>query len=252
MGEDERKKVEAETDLEHLKKEIEQKGKEIEQLKKTVEQMRAQNLGKGKTADVNELGKIFKDVSKLFDGGFSVFGSTDKIQGGKSEGRGLIGLINDLDKLAEKSQTYNKRISIGKKGVMDLHVSSRPIRGPDATKPSSPLKISKPKSKTPSINAQVPPTALSIEEKESIVDVFEEKEHINIMTELPGIEEKDVNIQVEGDILTISAETLARKYYKEVKLSTSVEKGSIKSKFRNGILEITLRKAKDDPEFAPI
>ena len=205
--------------------------------------MRTQTQEKGKTADANELGKIFKDVSELLDGGFSIFGATDKTQGGKSEGRGLIGLINDLDKLTEKSQTYQKRINIGKKGVMDLHVSSRPIRGSDTAKPSSPLKISKPKSKTPSTSTQIPPTAPSIEEKESIVDVFEEEDHIKIMAELPGVEERDVNLKIEGDVLTISAETSARKYYKEVKLPTSVEKDSVESKYRNGILEIKLRKA---------
>ena len=251
MEEDERKKVEAETDLEHLKKEIEQKGKVIEQLKKTVEEMRTQTQGKGKTADANELGKIFKAVSELLDGGFSLFGTTDNTQGGKSEGSGLIGLINDLDKLTEKSQTYQKRINIGKKGVMDLHVSSRPIRGSDTIKPSSPLKISKPKSKTPSTSTQIPPTAPSIEEKESIVDVFEEKDHINIMIELPGIEEKDVNLKIEDYILVISVVTPARKYYKEVKLPTSVKKDSVESKYRNGILEIKLRKAKDNHTFTP-
>ena len=205
--------------------------------------MRTQTQEKGKTADANELGKIFKDVSELLDGGFSIFGATDKTQGGKSEGRGLIGLINDLDKLTEKSQTYQKRINIGKKGVMDLHVSSRPIRGSGTAKPSSPLKISKLKSKTPSTSTQIPPTAPSIEEKESIVDVFEEEDHIKIMAELPGVEERDVNLKIEGDVLTISAETSARKYYKEVKLPTSVEKDSVESKYRNGILEIKLRKA---------
>ena len=39
MEKEKGKKIEAEKDLEQLKKEIEQKGKEIEQLKKTVEEM---------------------------------------------------------------------------------------------------------------------------------------------------------------------------------------------------------------------
>ena len=210
--------------------------------------MKTQIQGKGKTGDAIELGKIFNDVSELLDVGFGIFGTTGKIQGGKSEGRGLVGLINDLAELTEKSQTYQKRINLEKKGVIDFHVSSRPIKGSYTTKPSSPLKISKPKSKTPSTSTQIPPTAPSIEEKESIVDVFEEEDHINIMAELPGVEEKDVNLKIEDDVLTISAETPARKYYKEVKLPTSVEKDSVESKYRNGILEIKLRKAKDNPK----
>jgi HSP20 family protein len=243
-----KKKIEAEKDLEQLKKEIEQKGKEIEQLKKTVEEMRTQIQGKEKTADAVELGKIFNDVSELLDVGFNIFGTTGKIQGGKSEGRGLIGLINDLAKLTEKSQTYQKRINLGKKGVIDFRVSSRPIKGSYTTKPSSPLKISKPKSKTPSTSTQIPPTAPSIEEREPIVDVFEEEDHINIMAELPGVEEKDVNLKMKSNLLTISADTPVRKYYKEVKLPTSIKCDLIESKLRNGILEVKLRKAKDPGE----
>ena len=246
--EEKRKKIETEKDLEQLKKEIEQKGKEIEQLKKTVEEMGTQIQGKEKTAEAVELGKMFNDVSGLLDVGFNIFGTAGKIQGGKSEGKGLVGLINDLARLAEKSETYQKRINLGKKGVIDFRVSSRPIKGSYTTKPSSPLKISKPKSKTPSTSTQIPPTAPSIEEREPIVDVFEEEDHINIMAELPGVEEKDVNLKIENNVLTISADTSVRKYYKEVKLPTSIKCDLIDSKLRNGILEVKLRKTKDPGE----
>lgn len=243
--EEKRKKIETEKDLEQLKKEIAQKGKEIEQLKKTVEEMGTQIQGKEKTAEAVELGKMFDDVSGLLDVGFNIFGTAGKIQGGKSEGKGLVGLINDLARLAEKSETYQKRINLGKKGVIDFRVSSRPIKGSYTTKPTSPLKISKPKSKTPSTSMPISPTTPSIEEKEPIIDVFEDGDHINIMAELPGIEENDVNLKIENNVLTISADTPAKKYSKEVKLPTSVEKDSVESKYRNGILEVKLTKAKD-------
>jgi len=243
--EEKRKKIETEKDLEQLKKEIAQKGKEIEQLKKTVEEMGTQIQGKEKTAEAVELGKMFDDVSGLLDVGFNIFGTAGKIQGGKSEGKGLVGLINDLARLAEKSETYQKRINLGKKGVIDFRVSSRPIKGSYTTKPTSPLKISKPKSKTPSRSMPISPTTPSIEEKEPIIDVFEDGDHINIMAELPGIEENDVNLKIENNVLTISADTPAKKYSKEVKLPTSVEKDSVESKYRNGILEVKLTKAKD-------
>ena len=248
MTEEEKEKKPEEKDLKRLKKEIEQKGKEIEQLKKTVEEMRTKIQEKEKTGEEVELNKIFNEVSEILNVGFSIFGVTSKIGGGQSEGKGLIGLINDLSKLAEKSQTYQKRINLGKKGVIDIHVSSRPIKGPYTTKPTSPLKISKPKSKIPSTNTQMPLITPSIEEKEPIVDVIEEKDLINIMAELPGVEEKDINLKIEKDTLTISTETPARKYHKEVKLPTPVEENSLESKYRNGILEVKLRKARDSQE----
>lgn len=230
-----------------LKKEVAQKGKEIEQLKKTVEDMRTQIQEKEKTAEAVELGKVFDDVSELLDVGFNIFGTSGKIQGEKSKGEGLVGLINDLAKLAEKSQTYQKRINLGKRGVVELHVSSRPIKG-YTTKPTDRLKISKPKNKTLPTSVPMPPTVFSIEEKEPIVDVFEDGDNVKVMAELPGVEENDVNLKIENNVLTISADTPARKYSKEVKLPTSIERDSVESKLRNGILEVKLRKAKDHGE----
>jgi HSP20 family molecular chaperone IbpA len=242
------KKVEAEKDLEQLKKEIAQKGKEIEQLKKTVEEMRTQIQGKEKTGEAVELGKAFDDVSEMLDAGFSIFGTSGKIQDRKPRGKGLIGLINDLAKLAEKSQTYQKRVNLGKRGVVDFRVSSRPIKRPYATKPLSRLKISKPKSKKPTTRTPMPPPAASINEKEPIIDIFEEEDHINVMAELPGVEENDVRLKIGDNLLTISADTSEKKYYKEVKLPTSVEKKSVESKYRNGVLEVKLKKAKNTGE----
>jgi len=242
------KKVETEKDLEQLRKEIAQKGKEIEQLKKTMEEMRTQIQGKEKTDEAVELGKVFDDVSELLDVGFSIFGTSGNIQGGKPKGHGLIELVNDLAKLAEKSETYQKRINLGKRGVVDFRVSSHPIKGHYRTEPTGRLKISKPKSKIPPTRTPMPPTTASIEEKEPIVDIFEEKDHVNVMAELPGVKENDVNLKIENNILTISADTPERKYCKEVKLPTSVEKDSVESKYRNGILEVKLRKAKDTRE----
>ena len=119
-------------DLEKLKKEIAQKGKEIEQLKKSVEEMRTQIKGNEKTGEEAEIGRVFDDVSGLLDVGFGIFGVSDKAQGEKP--KGLIGLVNDLAKLAEKSQTYQKRINLGKGAVVDFRVSSHPIRESPCTK----------------------------------------------------------------------------------------------------------------------
>jgi len=244
MKKEKKEKIEVEKDLEALRKEIEQKGKEIEQLKKTVEEMRTQIQEKEKTGEEAELGKIFDDISELLDVGFGLFGTSERAQSEESKGQGLIGLINDLAKLAEKSQTYQKRINLGKMGKIDFRVSTRPIKGSYTKETTNKIKISKPK-KTPPAPPQMPLTAAPIKEREPIVDVFEGGDYVNVMTELPGVEESDITLKIENNTLTISADTPARKYYKEVKLPISVGKDSVESKFRNGILDVKLRKAKD-------
>lgn len=79
------------------------------------------------------------------------------------------------------------------------------------------------------------------EVREPLTDVFDKKEQIIVTAELPGIEEKDIKIDVEDEILKISAETRDRRYNKEITLSSGVTK-EIESTYKNGVLEIKLKK----------
>jgi len=244
MGKEEERKIETEKDLEQLKKEIAQKGKEIEQLKKMIEEIRTQIQGK-ETNETTEISKIFEDVSELVDVGFSIFGTSSEAKSEKSKGKGLIGLINDLAALAEKSETYQKRVNFGKRGVVDIRVSSRPIRGTCMTKATGHMRISEPKKETPPTHPQTLPTTGSIKEREPIVDIFEEEDQIRVMAELPDVEENQINLNIDNNTLTISTDTPDRKYYKKVELPDPVEKDSVESIYRNGILEVKLKKIKD-------
>lgn len=80
------------------------------------------------------------------------------------------------------------------------------------------------------------------ETREPLADVLDEGGQLTVIVELPGVEEKDIQVRVEGDILEISATTRARKYHKEVLLPTPVDPASLKSAHRNGVLEVTLTK----------
>jgi len=80
------------------------------------------------------------------------------------------------------------------------------------------------------------------EVREPIVDVFDEGEKLVVIAELPGVEEKDIHLEVKDDILALSAEAKDRKYSKEVLLPSPVDADSMESSYKNGILEIKLRK----------
>jgi HSP20 family molecular chaperone IbpA len=240
-----RKKVEEKKDLEQLKKGIEQKGKEIEQLKKTIEEIRTQVQRKEKNGEVAELGKIFDNVSELLDVGFNIFGVSGKIQGGESKGKGLFGLVNDLAELAEKSEIHQKRVKLGEKGVIDLRIRSGPIRRSHATRSTGSLKISKPKKEISLERNPKLPTTGPTEQCEPIIDIFNEKDHIKVMAELPSVEENEINLDIEDNTLTISIDTPKRKYYRKLELPTCVKKDAVESNYRNGILEVKLKKAKN-------
>jgi len=80
------------------------------------------------------------------------------------------------------------------------------------------------------------------ETREPLVDVLDEGDRLVVIAELPGVEEKDIHLEVKSDILEIVASNRDRKYEKEVLLPSAVDPESLESSYRNGILEIRLAK----------
>ena len=80
------------------------------------------------------------------------------------------------------------------------------------------------------------------EVREPIVDVFDEKGYIRLIAELPGVSEDKIKIEVTGDILNLTASDTDKKYAKEILLPSKVNPQSLKTTYKNGILEITLEK----------
>src|SRR5712692_943926 len=80
------------------------------------------------------------------------------------------------------------------------------------------------------------------EERQPLVDIFDEKDHVLVIIELPGIEKEHISTKVNGDILTLSAAHGGRKYYKEVVLPEDVDADTLQSKYKNGVLEIRMSK----------
>jgi len=79
------------------------------------------------------------------------------------------------------------------------------------------------------------------EVREPLTDVFDEKEQVIVIAELPGVEEKDVKTELTEKTLKISAETKDRKYSKEVELPAAVT-GEPETTYKNGVLEVKLKK----------
>lgn len=82
------------------------------------------------------------------------------------------------------------------------------------------------------------------ETREPIVDVFDEKDHILIIAELPGIDEKSIKIEFKKDLLLLEAEGKDRKYTKEILLQAQIDFESREMSFKNGILKLKLTKTK--------
>jgi len=92
------------------------------------------------------------------------------------------------------------------------------------------------------------------EEREPLVDVITTNGEVKVITELPGVEKNDIKLHGTQNTLTISVDTPQRKYFKEVELPTTVNPKTAKTAYKNGVLEVTLTKTKEEkkPKGEPI
>jgi HSP20 family protein len=91
------------------------------------------------------------------------------------------------------------------------------------------------------------------------VDVKESDKDFTVRAELPGVEEKDIEVTVTNDAVTIKGEKKEEKedkgknyYYMErsygsfnriIHLATETESGKAEASFKNGVLNITIPKS---------
>ena len=80
------------------------------------------------------------------------------------------------------------------------------------------------------------------ETREPVADVFDERDEVVVIVELPGVEEQQIDVEVRAGEIEVSATGRGRRYHKRVALPSPVTAGSLTSSYRNGILEIRCRK----------
>ena len=80
------------------------------------------------------------------------------------------------------------------------------------------------------------------DEREPLIDVFDEEHEVLVIAEIPGVSEDGISANLNGDILEISAAGKNRKYRKEVLLSMQIKKETLSYTYKNGILEVRIKK----------
>jgi HSP20 family protein len=90
------------------------------------------------------------------------------------------------------------------------------------------------------------------------VDIYETKDGLVLLADLPGVSSDAVKIDVQKDVLTISArftgegafpgeptwsEITPREYYRAFALGDDLDSARIAAAMKNGVLELTLPKA---------
>jgi len=78
---------------------------------------------------------------------------------------------------------------------------------------------------------------------EPAVDVFDEPKEIVVVAEVPGVGLNDLELKVQDKVLSLSTKSKAgMNYRKEIELPSEVDADTLRTTWRNGILEIRLRK----------
>ncbi len=89
------------------------------------------------------------------------------------------------------------------------------------------------------------PRIVVTEETEPLTDVYEEDDKVRIIVELPGVDKDKIKIRAIDDRhIVVEASNHDRRYRKEIELPTEVDVDSAKATFRNGVLEIVIKKKK--------
>ena len=74
------------------------------------------------------------------------------------------------------------------------------------------------------------------------VDVFEESDHIDVVTDLPGVRDSDVVLNVCNDRLVISAASDTQKLHKETRLPAGTHAETMTWRMNNGVLVARFRR----------
>ena len=78
--------------------------------------------------------------------------------------------------------------------------------------------------------------------REPLTEVNEEEDQIVVICEMPGVDRDDIELEATSDSLIISTKEKAKMhYYKNIKLTSTVNSDVAKARYTNGILEVRLK-----------
>jgi HSP20 family protein len=93
------------------------------------------------------------------------------------------------------------------------------------------------------------------------LDLYEEKDHLVLKAELPGMKKEDIDISLHGDVLTLSgerkeeevfdkaetyrAERFLGRFQRTLTLPVTVDASKVQASYKDGVLTVTLPKAEE-------
>jgi HSP20 family protein len=99
---------------------------------------------------------------------------------------------------------------------------------------------------TPRPRSRASPPAKTRETPEVVepaVDLYHEDQEVVVVAEVPGVGLEDVELKVDGSFLSLSTKPgVRRQYRKAIHLGVPVDRESLRTTCRNGVLEVRVKK----------
>jgi len=151
---------------------------------------------------------------------------------------GLGGLVDKLGELAEAgeklSQSGEFQDASGKlRGVYGIHVKTGLGERGEQELKVEPFGNVRPRT------AGEPPEE---DIREPLVDIHEEKDHLLVLVELPGVDKDNVTLELAEDRLNLSARLGKTNYRKEITLPERFSEENMHWDCKNGILQVRFKR----------
>ncbi len=82
--------------------------------------------------------------------------------------------------------------------------------------------------------------------RKPLVDVIKDDVGVKVLAELPGVEKEDIKLFATPRGLSITVDNVDKRYFKELEFESEIDRGTAKSSYRNGVLEISFKKKMED------
>ncbi|MDE1861789.1 MAG: Hsp20/alpha crystallin family protein [Thaumarchaeota archaeon] len=79
-------------------------------------------------------------------------------------------------------------------------------------------------------------------EREPLADVITSENEIKVVLEMPGVEKENIQVSAHDHVVEISAQATTRKYRRSVEIPPEADNESVRSTYKNGVLEIIFKK----------
>jgi HSP20 family protein len=86
-------------------------------------------------------------------------------------------------------------------------------------------------------------SAVVSDEREPLVDIFEEDNQVILVAEIPGASEESIKVEIVGQHLTLTATARDKRYKKELILPYETTGEPLKRSYTNGMFSMSLKRA---------